>query len=78
MLDAAWRVEAGRAALRELGPRELWRLGADYRTHYGSSLLRPRELAGWRTSAGTSNRGAPALTSLTPCLRSIEHGGTQR
>lgn len=47
VLDAAMRVDAGRAAIRDLGPRELWKLAADYRTHYGSSLLRGNELAGW-------------------------------
>jgi 2-methylcitrate dehydratase PrpD len=47
VLDAARRIDAGRAALRELGPRALWRLAADYRAHYGSSLLRGGDLAGW-------------------------------
>lgn len=59
VFDAAWRIDAGRAALRELGPRELWRLAADYRKHYGSSLLRPREVAGW-LRAGLRRLRGPA------------------
>jgi len=59
VLDAAWRIDAGRAALRELGPRELARLAADYRAHYGSSLLRGGELAGW-LRAGLARLRRPA------------------
>jgi hypothetical protein len=59
VLDAALRIDAGRAALRELGPRALWRLAADYRAHYGSSLLRGGELAGW-LRAGLARLRRPA------------------
>ncbi|HEX7844142.1 MAG TPA: MmgE/PrpD family protein [Kofleriaceae bacterium] len=47
VFDTALRIDAGRAALRALRPRELLQLARDYRTHYGSSLLRAGELASW-------------------------------
>lgn len=60
VFDAAWRIEAGRTALKELGPRELWRLAADYRRHYGSSLLSRSELTGWvRAATERLRSGAP-------------------
>jgi len=61
VLDAARRIDAGRAALRELGPRALWHLSADYRAHYGSSLLRRGDLTGWlRAGLSRLRRPAPA------------------
>ena len=47
VFDTAWRIEAGRDAIRQLTPRELLRLSRDYRTHYGSSLLRMSDIASW-------------------------------
>lgn len=64
VFDTPWRIDAGRNALRELGPRELWRLTSDYRTHYGSTLASPRELVHWvRIGIERIRHGAPAAAS---------------
>jgi len=47
VFDAAWRIEAGRNAIRALGPRALMRIADQYRTHYGSSLFGASDLPGW-------------------------------
>ncbi len=60
VFDTPWRIAAGRNALRELGPRELWKLASDYRTHYGSTLASRRELVDWvRAGIERMRHGAP-------------------
>ncbi|HEX4418361.1 MAG TPA: MmgE/PrpD family protein [Kofleriaceae bacterium] len=47
VFDAAWRIEAGREAIRALRPRDLLHIVSQYRAHYGSSLFSVDDLASW-------------------------------
>jgi 2-methylcitrate dehydratase PrpD len=47
VFEAAWRIEAGRNAIRALRPRQVMHIASQYRTHYGSSLFGSGELQGW-------------------------------
>lgn len=51
VLDTGWGIPAGREALQKLTSRDLLHLARSYRTHYGSSLLDPRDLIGWVRTA---------------------------
>jgi len=60
VIENSLQIDSGREALRSLRPGELLRLAADYRTHYGSSLLRPRDLLSWiRTAVGRWRKPPP-------------------
>jgi 2-methylcitrate dehydratase PrpD len=63
VFDTALRIDAGRAALRSIGPREIVRLVGKYREHYGSSLLSAGDVAKWLRAGIERLRRPPTPTS---------------
>jgi 2-methylcitrate dehydratase PrpD len=66
VFDTAWRIKAGRDALRALRLRDLVQLAASYRTHYGSSLLGAGELPRWVRAGFERLRRRPAEPAPAP------------
>src|SRR5262249_1590382 len=67
ILESGAAVGAGRSALKTLGARDLVALVRRYRAEYGSTLITPRELAGWVKVALRRRKPTPiARTSAVP------------
>ncbi len=66
VLDTAWSIDAGRAALKAMPPRELLRLARDYRGSYGSTLMASGDVAGWVRAAMTRLREPRGVAAPPP------------